>query len=447
MKSKIKLTGLNSFSMKQIDIINNFIVSNAPMAIDMVDSWSTQNFSFLELMFGEPEILSFNEDKSIATIDLSGVVGLNITENKLEKAFDEIQATETVKGVLLKINSPGGESNISEALKESVQSFKKKTNLPIVSFVDGMAASAGYQLACQADKVYSSRGAQVGSIGSMAIVTDYSKADEKEGVKYTIIKSGKWKNFPNSMEKIDEEGMKKITEKVESAAQSFFNSVSEARDIDTDEIESWEGDIFNAVEAKSKKLIDGYGRESKAIYELNKLMKETKPVEEKEKTKIDNSLETKPVNNINNSSNPKEDLMTKELQDQITSLKSQLNAVKSSLVDEFKTEYQKAYSKLPNEGKLSLIQSLTVDLIKSELDDLKQLNSKKFAVKSEVAEVIEGDEDKAKDKKEEDKKKDDELKEALVESHLNGSTILSMTPGFNRESAKRELLLKMGGIK
>jgi ClpP class serine protease len=108
MKSKIKLTGLNSFSMKQIDIINNFIVSNAPMAIDMVDSWSTQNFSFLELMFGEPEILSFNEDKSIATIDLSGVVGLNITENKLEKAFDEIQATETVKGVLLKINSPGG---------------------------------------------------------------------------------------------------------------------------------------------------------------------------------------------------------------------------------------------------------------------------------------------------------------------------------------------------
>jgi hypothetical protein len=139
--------------------------------------------------------------------------------------------------------------------------------------------------------------------------------------------------------------------------------------------------------------------------------------------------------------------MTKELEDQITSLKSQLNAVKSSLVDEFKTEYQKAYSKLPNEGKLSLIQSLTVDLIKSELDDLKQLNSKKFAVKSEVAEVIEGDEDKAKDKKEEDKKKDDELKEALIESHLNSSTILSLAHGFNRESAKRELMLKFGGIK
>jgi signal peptide peptidase SppA len=445
MKSKIKLTGLNSYSMKQIDIINNFIVSNAPMAIDMVDSWSTQNFSFLELMFGEPEILSFNEDKSIATIDLSGVVGLNITENKLEKAFDEIQAIETVKGVLLKINSPGGESNISDALAESVQSFKKKTSLPIVSFIDGMAASAGYQLACQSDKVYSSRGAQVGSIGSMAIVPNYSEM--KDGPKYTIVKSGKWKNFPNSMEKIDEEGIKKLTEKVESAAQSFFNSVSEARDIDTDEIESWEGDIFNAVEAKSKKLIDGYGRESKAIYELNKLMKETKPVEEKEKTKIDNSLETKPVNNISNSSNPKEDLMTKELQDQITSLESQISVIKNALVDEFKTEYQKAYSKLPNEGKLSLIKSLTVDLIKSELDDLKQLNTKKFAVKSEVAEVIEGDEDKAKDKKEEDKKKDDELKEALVESHLNGSTILSMTPGFNRESAKRELLLKMGGIK
>merc|ERR1711997_1129257 len=94
---------------------------------------------------------------------LGGKKSLNISSTR--KLIDSSFATPRLEAVLLSINSPGGSPAQSELISDYIQLLAKEKNVKVYSFVQDVAASGGYWLACAGEKIYITENSVVGSIG------------------------------------------------------------------------------------------------------------------------------------------------------------------------------------------------------------------------------------------------------------------------------------------
>ncbi len=116
--------------------------------------------------------------------------------DQLTKIFTDVIQDPEVKAVVLNFDSPGG--TISGVGEFSKMIYDQRTNKPVVSFTSSIMASSAYWIGSAANRIMAGKTASVGSIGVVAVHYDYSKSDEKNGVKRTIIKSGKYKDIGNN---------------------------------------------------------------------------------------------------------------------------------------------------------------------------------------------------------------------------------------------------------
>ena len=116
----------------------------------------------------------FNKNRPIINvIRLSGVIASgskfpgssNLSLEKLDKQLERAFATKKLSGVALIINSPGGSPVQSALISERILELSKKKNVPVSAFVEDVAASGGYWLACAADEIYVMPSSILGSIG------------------------------------------------------------------------------------------------------------------------------------------------------------------------------------------------------------------------------------------------------------------------------------------
>ena len=113
----------------------------------------------------------FTKSINIPTLRLSGVIGqagfmksgLNISS--LEKLIDKLFADKKSPAVALIINSPGGSPTQSSLIAEKIITKSKEKNKKIISFVEDVAASGGFWLACAGDEIYINNNSILGSIG------------------------------------------------------------------------------------------------------------------------------------------------------------------------------------------------------------------------------------------------------------------------------------------
>ena len=113
----------------------------------------------------------FRKSKSVSVIQLNGVIapnmgrrkGLNLQE--LEKTLEQAFTGSNIQAVALQINSPGGSPVQSEMISLRIRELSEKNNIPVLAFVEDVAASGGYWLACSADEIFASNASIVGSIG------------------------------------------------------------------------------------------------------------------------------------------------------------------------------------------------------------------------------------------------------------------------------------------
>ena len=140
----------------------------------------------------------FKKNKTVVSIDLKGVIAsgprsqlniasLNAIFTKLEKLkFDAIS---------LVINSPGGSPVQSSLIGEKIRSIANSKNVKVYAFVEDVAASGGYWLACSADKIYADNNSIVGSIGVIAGGIGFTGLIKKLGIERRIYTAGKNKSF------------------------------------------------------------------------------------------------------------------------------------------------------------------------------------------------------------------------------------------------------------
>lgn len=204
----------------------------------------------------------------IAVIRMAGVIadssmmrraGINYQKFKdsIADAFD----VSRVKAVALVINSPGGAPAQCSIIASMIMRLSEDKNIPVFAFVEDVAASGGYWLACAGKEIYAQETSIVGSIGVISSGFGLDKFIQKHDIERRIHTSGRDKSFldPFKPEKADDvERLKSLQAEMHEAFKNWVKIRRGAR-LNGREEDLMEGGFWTGTAALSHGLIDGIG--------------------------------------------------------------------------------------------------------------------------------------------------------------------------------------------
>jgi len=182
----------------------------------------------------------------------------------ISRAINAALNDDQIGAIMLAIDSPGGTISGVEAVSDLI--FEARKQKPIIAYSDGLLASAAYWIGSAAEVIVADKTARIGSIGVLMIHTDYSKADEKRGIKETYITAGRYKAIGNNSEPLSSEAREYIQSELDYIYSIFVDTVARNRDVETEKVLSdmADGKIFIGSQAKDAGLIDRIGNYSEA---------------------------------------------------------------------------------------------------------------------------------------------------------------------------------------
>ncbi|WP_342316400.1 signal peptide peptidase SppA [Lysobacter sp. FW306-1B-D06B] len=191
----------------------------------------------------------------------AGQVGGNSTSELLRKAAED----EDVKAVVLRVNSPGGEVFASEQISREVLRLRK-AGKPVVASMGDYAASGGYQISMNADRIFASPSTVTGSIGVFGLKFDVSPALEKLGVRIDGVSTTKYAGATSIARPMPQEYRDVAQQMVERVYHDFIEEVAAARSMAPGKVESAaQGRIWTGAKAKELGLVDELGGLQQAI--------------------------------------------------------------------------------------------------------------------------------------------------------------------------------------
>jgi ClpP class serine protease len=170
---------------------------------------------------------------------MSGLTGYN----RIERLFRMAQADRDVRGVLLELDSPGGEGSGLFDLADLLSGAEK----PTWAAVNEMAYSAGYAVAAATQRIAVTRTAGTGSVGVIALHMDQSERDAKEGRRYTAIYAGARKNDFTSHEPLSTDARRALQASIDRMYALFIDHVAAARKLSADAVRATEAGLFEGA--------------------------------------------------------------------------------------------------------------------------------------------------------------------------------------------------------
>lgn len=242
--------------------------------IELDKNTNSPRFTYIQDYF---EITQKQEDhpSSLAIINATGEIfdgsykENQISSEDLSKLIRSVSKDSSIKGLLLRINSPGGSGFASEIIRQELLNLKSK-GIPIIVSMADIAASGGYWIAADADEIWASPLTLTGSIGVFAVLPSIEKALNQYGVNYDGVSTT---NFNPSVVSSPSESVNKFMQNfVDKAYDDFINLVSEGRNLDKEKVEKIaKGRVWTGSEAKENGLIDNLGTQSDALKRLSEL--------------------------------------------------------------------------------------------------------------------------------------------------------------------------------
>lgn len=195
-----------------------------------------------------------------------------ITSDEYLTLLRNIRNDKSIKAVVLRVNSPGGSSLASEIIWREIEMIKKEGKKVIVS-MGNVAASGGYYIACNADKIFVQPNTITGSIGVFSVVPDFSSfLKNKVGVTFDGVATSKYADAPSVTRPMTEEERKIIQNEVDKIYFTFKSRVAEGRRLKMDYVDSIaQGRVWTGKRAIELKLADQLGGLDAAIAEAVKL--------------------------------------------------------------------------------------------------------------------------------------------------------------------------------
>ena len=222
--------------------------------------------------------------EKLVLVDISGVITtkkrtgpsllpekpnmISRVREELSKAFMD----EHVRGLILRINSPGGGVTSSDIIYREIRKFKEAKKVPVVACMMDMAASGGYYVALAADSIVAHPTTITGGIGVVAFKFNAEGLFEKVGIKDDSVQSGDKKDLLSPFRPNSEDERKILQTIVDELHERFISIVAENREgLTRDEIISLaDGRVYTTGQALSLKLIDKVGYLDDAIALLKK---------------------------------------------------------------------------------------------------------------------------------------------------------------------------------
>jgi len=195
----------------------------------------------------------------------------------VKEALDRAKKDEDVKGIVLRIDSPGGGVTASDIVYKEILNWKRETKKPVVAILMDVAASGGYYIAQSADAIIAHPSSITGSIGVVAMLLDVQGLGEKIGVTVHVFKSGAYKDMGNPFRKIEEPERVVFQKLVDDLFQKFVGVVADGRSkaglTREDVLKLADGRIYTAEDANAARLVDKTGYISDAIDQAKVLAK------------------------------------------------------------------------------------------------------------------------------------------------------------------------------
>jgi protease-4 len=226
-------------------------------------------------IFTEEVIQAGPRTAKIAVITVQGI----IDDEQAQDVYKQIKSArwdKRVKGLIIRVNSPGGTISGSDQICNEIRKYRKDEGKPAVAFMRGVAASGGYYVSVGCDKIVAEPTVITGSIGVIGgHFVLQQLLEEKLGIQPVIFKSGEKKDWPSLFQPVTEEQRQYIQDKlINPAYNRFVQVVAEGRrEVLTlaDVKRLADGSIYSAEEALSEKLIDKIGYIDEAVEQVKLL--------------------------------------------------------------------------------------------------------------------------------------------------------------------------------
>ena len=176
----------------------------------------------------------------------------------------------SVEGILLDIDSPGGEAGGVFELGERIRAGDAVK--PIWAVASDAAYSAAYGIGCAASRLVVTRTGGVGSIGVIAMHVDQTARDAQQGYRYTPITAGEQKNDFSPHEKLGPDAHARLQAEVDRLYGLFVTHVAAMRRLDADAVRATEAGIYFGEEAVSAGLVDAVGSLDSVIAEFGSFL-------------------------------------------------------------------------------------------------------------------------------------------------------------------------------
>jgi protease-4 len=205
------------------------------------------------------------KDDSIAVLHLSGAIqdgksasAGNIVSGPTVKLIEELTADEKVKGVVIRINSPGGSATASEAIRQALEVLAKKK--PIVFSMGELAASGGYWITCIGQPIFAEHGTITGSIGVFSMKVSAGALARRVGVhveSVTLDSAAGMNALNHAWTDEETEMMQKF---IGTVYDKFLQIASASRSIPVETLKSLAGGrVWSGEQAKANRLVDQLG--------------------------------------------------------------------------------------------------------------------------------------------------------------------------------------------
>ncbi|MEW6719602.1 MAG: signal peptide peptidase SppA [Thermodesulfobacteriota bacterium] len=203
----------------------------------------------------------------VAVIPVSGMI--SDSEQTIEQ-IKKFGKDDSVKAVVLRINSPGGGVAPSQEIHEEVRKLDAKK--PVLTSMGTVAASGGYYIAAATRKVYANPGTMTGSIGVVMPFVNAKDLVEKIGLKGMTVKSGPFKDIGSPLRDMTPQDREVLQSVVDNVHLQFVHAVARGRKLPTESVlRIADGRIFTGEQAKALGLIDALGNLEDTVAEAAKL--------------------------------------------------------------------------------------------------------------------------------------------------------------------------------
>ena len=210
---------------------------------------------------------SFATGPRVGVVEVTGV----ITDSKktLKELRDFVEA-DSIKAIVLRIDSPGGSVGPSQEIYEAVRKLRGKKH--VVVSMGSIAASGGFYIACGGEKIYANPGTLTGSIGVIFTFYNVQGLLKWAGVQVSPLTAGKMKDAGNPYREMTADERAYFRGVLDDVHDQFIQAVADGRGMSVEQVKPIaDGRVFTGRQAKDLKLVDAMGGLEDAVAEAGKL--------------------------------------------------------------------------------------------------------------------------------------------------------------------------------